>query len=370
MEEWKNVYRRVTEGSYHKSPDWRDVCTTCSSVVCMWLAKFACSVSASSYNLIRCSSTTQLVRHQSLRYCKSGSGLALILRLFHRVAFVCVAFGCVGDTAVCLALSLPSNVLRNVLLSTNGFHNRFLGGLCCGRLSAALPLKFLSAQFPLSLQHPLCRRFSRPREPRSLDDFSKSRQVSRPTIDIAILIRDGFFWGSPVYPALSFRHCSILASITLIGSQDLDVKSLSHFIVYLSSGRKNLYVCMNDGCASEKRVGAGVAGSAEWPELRSVKGYRRAEAGLFGWAGCASAGLAFSSRTQSHLASGDDLFTPSDAAHYTHKHGPMRATQVKMEQCWNERMGVTGDPRENPPTSGIVWHDSHMLKSGSDPAGD
>ncbi|KAJ8893001.1 hypothetical protein PR048_005582 [Dryococelus australis] len=28
----------------------------------------------------------------------------------------------------------------------------------------------------------------------------------------------------------------------------------------------------------------------------------------------------------------------------------------------------TGYPRENPPTSGIVGHDSHMRKSGSDPA--
>ncbi|KAJ8876738.1 hypothetical protein PR048_021185 [Dryococelus australis] len=32
--------------------------------------------------------------------------------------------------------------------------------------------------------------------------------------------------------------------------------------------------------------------------------------------------------------------------------------------------GETGDPRENPPTSLIVRHDSHMRKSGSDPAGD
>ncbi|KAJ8875212.1 hypothetical protein PR048_023107 [Dryococelus australis] len=35
----------------------------------------------------------------------------------------------------------------------------------------------------------------------------------------------GFSRGSPVPPALSFRHCSILNSITLIGSQDLDVKA-------------------------------------------------------------------------------------------------------------------------------------------------
>ncbi|KAJ8876751.1 hypothetical protein PR048_021198 [Dryococelus australis] len=31
--------------------------------------------------------------------------------------------------------------------------------------------------------------------------------------------------------------------------------------------------------------------------------------------------------------------------------------------------GKQRDPRENPPTSGIVGHDSHMRKSGSDPAG-
>ncbi|KAJ8894527.1 hypothetical protein PR048_007184 [Dryococelus australis] len=31
--------------------------------------------------------------------------------------------------------------------------------------------------------------------------------------------------------------------------------------------------------------------------------------------------------------------------------------------------GGTGDPRGNPPISGIVWHDSHLRKSGSDPAG-
>ncbi|KAJ8868908.1 hypothetical protein PR048_030449 [Dryococelus australis] len=38
---------------------------------------------------------------------------------------------------------------------------------------------------------------------------------------------------------------------------------------------------------------------------------------------------------------------------------PMRVTEVS---------GGTRDPRENPPTSGIVRHDSHVRKSGSDPA--
>ncbi|KAJ8895272.1 hypothetical protein PR048_000597 [Dryococelus australis] len=31
---------------------------------------------------------------------------------------------------------------------------------------------------------------------------------------------------------------------------------------------------------------------------------------------------------------------------------------------WNEIAGGTGDPRENPPTNGIVWHEPHMRKSG------
>ncbi|KAJ8872286.1 hypothetical protein PR048_025888, partial [Dryococelus australis] len=40
-----------------------------------------------------------------------------------------------------------------------------------------------------------------------------------------------------------------------------------------------------------------------------------------------------------------------------------------MEQRRNARARETGDPRESPPTSGIVRQDSHVRKSGSDPAG-
>ncbi|KAJ8894650.1 hypothetical protein PR048_007314 [Dryococelus australis] len=40
----------------------------------------------------------------------------------------------------------------------------------------------------------------------------------------------------------------------------------------------------------------------------------------------------------------------------------MRVTEVSMEQRWNERLRETGDPRENPPTSDIIRHDSHMRK--------
>ncbi|KAJ8867696.1 hypothetical protein PR048_031499 [Dryococelus australis] len=42
---------------------------------------------------------------------------------------------------------------------------------------------------------------------------------------------------------------------------------------------------------------------------------------------------------------------------------PMRVIEVSMEQRQNEGAGETGDPRQNPPINGIVWHDSHMRKS-------
>ncbi|KAJ8872325.1 hypothetical protein PR048_025929, partial [Dryococelus australis] len=47
---------------------------------------------------------------------------------------------------------------------------------------------------------------------------------------------------------------------------------------------------------------------------------------------------------------------------------PVRVMEVNMERRWNEGVGETGDPRENPPTNGIVRRDSHLRKSG-DPAG-
>ncbi|KAJ8885965.1 hypothetical protein PR048_012171 [Dryococelus australis] len=48
---------------------------------------------------------------------------------------------------------------------------------------------------------------------------------------------------------------------------------------------------------------------------------------------------------------------------------PMSAIEVRMEWYRIEVVEETGDPRENPPTSGIVRHDSHVRKSGSDSAG-
>ncbi|KAJ8867592.1 hypothetical protein PR048_031394 [Dryococelus australis] len=44
-------------------------------------------------------------------------------------------------------------------------------------------------------------------------------------------------------------------------------------------------------------------------------------------------------------------------------------SEVSKEQRRNSMAGETGNPRENPPVSGIVRRDHHTRKSGSDPAG-
>ncbi|KAJ8883921.1 hypothetical protein PR048_015776 [Dryococelus australis] len=46
------------------------------------------------------------------------------------------------------------------------------------------------------------------------------------------------------------------------------------------------------------------------------------------------------------------------------------AGTLGMERRWIVRAEETGVPRENPPESGIIQHDSHMRKSGSEPTGD
>ncbi|KAJ8896479.1 hypothetical protein PR048_001823 [Dryococelus australis] len=48
---------------------------------------------------------------------------------------------------------------------------------------------------------------------------------------------------------------------------------------------------------------------------------------------------------------------------------PRTPHAVSMERRRKEGAGETRDPRENPPTNGIVRQDSHLRKSG-DPTGD
>ncbi|KAJ8884776.1 hypothetical protein PR048_010972 [Dryococelus australis] len=67
----------------------------------------------------------------------------------------------------------------------------------------------------------------------------------------------GFYLGSPISPALSFRCCSILASITLIGSQDLAVKShpnlFTHSLCCISHLIHALHMAPLDSDMSECR---------------------------------------------------------------------------------------------------------------------
>ncbi|KAJ8895362.1 hypothetical protein PR048_000694 [Dryococelus australis] len=53
-----------------------------------------------------------------------------------------------------------------------------------------------------------------------------------------------------------------------------------------------------------------------------------------------------------------------------HKIEVLRADEgeVSTQKCRNARAGETGDPRENPPTGSIVWHDSHVRKRRNGPA--
>ncbi|KAJ8867883.1 hypothetical protein PR048_031688 [Dryococelus australis] len=51
----------------------------------------------------------------------------------------------------------------------------------------------------------------------------------------------GFSWGSPVSPSLSFRSCSILTSITIVGSQDLAVKSRPNTFTQSSLARAHTH---------------------------------------------------------------------------------------------------------------------------------
>ncbi|KAJ8880656.1 hypothetical protein PR048_017126 [Dryococelus australis] len=132
---------------------------------------------------------------------------------------------------------------------------RFLGGV--------LPLS-LAPPVPLQLFHP-CHQFPRPQtqqsnpkplavlswrptnhatvsllsvivgersdcSPRTKANRVQSPAGSHPDFRMwescrAMPLVGGFSWGTPVSPGLSFRRCSILTSLTLIGSENLDVKS-------------------------------------------------------------------------------------------------------------------------------------------------
>ncbi|KAJ8882029.1 hypothetical protein PR048_018517 [Dryococelus australis] len=282
----------------------------------------------------------------------------------------------------------------------------------------------------------------------------------------------GFSRGSLVSPALSFRRCSILTSITLIGSQDLDAKSrrspypttpacilaqsnggLRHAIVgkfarrisvRLRAGHirvvSGLYVWDHDTrrevsksrdvrgagkpvqikkatgeicatvpsgikldlataqlpCAFYSDIPAAApitllasgdeVGACESPSSAGAQLTKAARDDLQSPKDCANVGGCSATLPTAHLVQGESRHNTLFITIRLLINGPMYAfgcslnsslvkavhNKGEMRRVWNSsRMqwrGRTGDSRENPLTDGIVWQDSHMRESWSDPA--
>ncbi|KAJ8875036.1 hypothetical protein PR048_022926 [Dryococelus australis] len=108
-------------------------------------------------------------------------------------------------------------------------HSKLLPGLTSKRLSSRSPTLAATCYSP-SHQLPVTRGgwaisllASYNGEPGSIPGQELCRTM---------LLIGWFSRGSPVFPALSFRRCSILTSITLIGSQDLAVKSRQNLFTH------------------------------------------------------------------------------------------------------------------------------------------
>ncbi|KAJ8868913.1 hypothetical protein PR048_030454 [Dryococelus australis] len=137
------------------------------------------------------------------------------------------------------------------------------------------------------------------------------------------------FSGTSRFPALSFRCCSILTSITLIGSQDLDVKSRPNLFTHSSATD---YLCV-----------VTAINILHFQRLRIMD--------------------AESERVNSSCKM-DDVNHKLQAVYLF---SILHRNQISFPH--NTRAGETGDLRENPPTSTFVRGDSHGRISGSDPAG-
>ncbi|KAJ8880447.1 hypothetical protein PR048_016916 [Dryococelus australis] len=158
----------------------------------------------------------------------------------------------------------------------------------------------------------------------SLPDFCKGescRRMCRWSAD--------FLGDLPFPPTLHFRVAQFSNHLTLIGSLDITDLSLGQAV------QDRLDVCHNDFHTDAKAVVEGY--------VFELQGIQRIHPNLR------------KPFKTNHII--PQLFMSPYFAGY---HRP--AQELKG--------GETGDPRENPPTSDIVRHDSHWQKSGSDPAGD
>ncbi|KAJ8883252.1 hypothetical protein PR048_015094, partial [Dryococelus australis] len=167
-----------------------------------------------------------------------------------------------------------------------------------------------------------------------------------------------FLGDLPFRPHFQFQPCSIITSITIIGSQDLDVKSHPHLFTlpYAKGWSPDMIDCKSFYTIKNIRLGQYQFGSPvvdDRPIMNTAK-YRTVS------------GVVRTNRTM--VSFNTDTSRTGVLAVVDIE--PTMVIEVSMEWRWNEGVGKTGDSRKkNPPTNGIGRHDSHLRKFG-DLAGD
>ncbi|KAJ8888491.1 hypothetical protein PR048_007982 [Dryococelus australis] len=152
----------------------------------------------------------------------------------------------------------------------------------------------------------------------------------------------GFSRGSPVSPTLSLRRCSILTLITLIGFQDLDSCN-NHLFCDLSTRPAKLHH------QPGKMVG-------------TAFGNRRPGNLLASRHGSPANRVANQAQGPFPEPCVVDNRTCTSIRRYRHAISQSADTGI----YWRGKREI---PEKNPPTSGIIRHDSRMRNSGSNPAG-
>ncbi|KAJ8867287.1 hypothetical protein PR048_031086 [Dryococelus australis] len=196
----------------------------------------------------------------------------------------------------------------------------------------------------------------------------------------------GFSRGSPVSPAPSFRCRSIFTSITRIGSQDLDFTStLSSVLVNLyhpqrvkdvewsffgrflaTRSREPMKVKRGEREAAPECSGRG---KREIPEENPLTGGMVRQYSHLRKTGMREGGREFDCHVGivPDAATGRRVFSvysrSSRICIPTLLHAHLITPSIALISsigAGNESVEETEDPRENPPTNGIVRHDSHM----------
>ncbi|KAJ8881595.1 hypothetical protein PR048_018080 [Dryococelus australis] len=150
---------------------------------------------------------------------------------------------------------------------------------------------------------------------------------------------------------------------TLIGSQELDIKSRNNHSTALGSP---LFV--------EQRRNARAVETGDPRVNPPTRGIVRHDFPVIGydnyncWATVFT--VLFENKAPENAKKNQENTSPEDSTHISFSaQNHAGRTDLSIERHRNARVRETGDPRENPPISGTVWHFRHVRKSGSDPTG-